>query len=183
MLTAFGKSLIPNHPFCVSRVTPWPGKLEALYAAAVARRSKDAALVALSMATLITVSGACATNRTADQATNYKIATHANGISLLAGLDSTLQGQANDDGTACFWVAYGLGRMALVWPNGYTAKGSPLAIYDERGVRAAVVGSHLTAGGGLLPADFRGQPLGCVGVFRAFWIVDNVLINGEWHPN
>jgi hypothetical protein len=40
-------------------------------------------------------------------------------ITLLARLDGVLAGQANPDGTACFWVKDGTDRTALFWPWHY----------------------------------------------------------------
>jgi hypothetical protein len=146
-------------------------------------RLPSGAVAAIALAVSVVGLGACSSTASASPSPKYKIATHPSGVVLAARLDTTLQGQANSDGTACFWVADGSGRMALEWPNGFTAKANPLSVYDDRGVRAAVVGSHLTAAGGLEFPDFRGPLFGCVGSFAEFWMVDGVLINGVWHPD
>jgi hypothetical protein len=83
-------------------------------------------------------------------ATTHRIATWAaSAISHLARADGILAEQVNWDGTACLWIGDGEERIALVWPPGYTAGGTPLSVYDENGSRVAIVGHRVTLGGGL----------------------------------
>jgi hypothetical protein len=117
---------------------------------------------------------ACTPGQAPPQHTTYTIATHPNGISQLARLDSTLQGQANSDHTACFWVEDGISRMGLIWPNAFSARSDPLSVVDDRRTLVAEVGSHVTFGGGLMPADYRGPVMGCHADFDQWWHVDQV---------
>ena len=104
-------------------------------------------------------------------ATTYRIATaRAGGGYAQARFDGILYGHANPDGTACLWVGDGPERMALVWPSGYIARGTPLAVYDQHGTLIGVVGKPVTLGGSRgWPDD--GRPvsvLGCSG-FLSTW--------------
>jgi len=101
----------------------------------------------------------------------YRIATFRSDVYMQARLDAVLRGQANPDGTACLWVDDGPDRMALVWPSGYTARGNPLAVYDEHGALVGVVGKQVTLGGGRGAPD-DGRPvsvLGCSGFFSTWY--------------
>jgi hypothetical protein len=106
----------------------------------------------------------------------------------LARLDGVLAAQANMDGTACFWVGEGPNRIALSWPWGYTARGSPLApalglahlapvsrlaVYDESGRRVVLVGQRVSMAGGLAGVAVR-SILGCSG-FHEYWGVGKVV--------
>ena len=102
-------------------------------------------------------------------ATTYRIATVRSDAYHLARFDGVLHGQANPDGTACLWIGEGE-RMAVIWPSGYIARGNPLAVYDQHGVRIGVVGQLVTLGGGRGGPD-DGRPvsvLGCSG-FSSTW--------------
>jgi hypothetical protein len=104
-------------------------------------------------------------------ATTYRIATFRSDVYMQARLDAVLRGQANPDGTACLWVDDGPERMALVWPSGYIARGTPLAVYDQHGEFVGVVGKHVTLGGGRGAPD-DGRPvsvLGCSGFFSTWY--------------
>jgi hypothetical protein len=106
---------------------------------------------------------------------NYKIATasvNSDAIDL-ARSDGTLGGQTNPDGTACFWLAAGRDRIALSWPYGYTARISPLTVYDATGKPLAEVGEIVTLAGGLTPDDVQ-SITGCTG-FTKFWSVGEVV--------
>jgi hypothetical protein len=120
----------------------------------------------------------------AGPAVTYRVAAApapSNGFHLaLAG--GRLGGQANLDGTACFWLGAGLEREALFWPYGFTARGGllslagPLAsvtpigrlgVYDESGRRVAEVGQDMVMVGGLLSDSVR-SIVGCSG-FPRLW--------------
>jgi hypothetical protein len=123
-------------------------------------------------------------------ALTYRLATAPvrTNLILLARLDGVLSAQANIDGTACFWVGNGTERIALSWPWGYAARGSPLApalgwahagshsrlaVYDETGRRVAEVGQRVTMGGGLMGDEVQ-SIVGCSG-FPRFWGVGKVI--------
>ena len=78
----------------------------------------------------------------------YKIATatQRSGVMSLANAVGVLDGKLNADGTACFW----LGGSALSWPDGYSARRNPLAVYDDRGNVVATVGQKVSMAGGLM---------------------------------
>ena len=88
---------------------------------------------------------------------------------MTARLDAVLHGQANPDGSACFWVPDGQSRVALIWPQGYFAKGTPLAVYDEKGELIGVVGKSVALGGGRAAPDATVS--GCSDFIEA-WIVE-----------
>lgn len=105
----------------------------------------------------------------------YKIATASvrSDHILQARNEGVIQGQANADGTACFWVGTSSDRSALSWPYGYSARASPLAVYDDEGNRVAVVGQRVTLAGGLM-VDSVHSITGCPG-FTQFWAVGRVV--------
>lgn|GEM_PF-2477164 len=107
--------------------------------------------------------------------TTYQIATAtASSDSInLARSDGVLGGQTNRDGTACIWLINGRDKIALSWPYGYTARVSPLTVYDGTGKPVAEVGEVVTLAGGLLGGDVRSIP-GCSG-FTKFWGVGEVV--------
>ena len=79
-----------------------------------------------------------------------------------------LQGRANQNGTACFWVGDQRRTVVLLWPAGYYARGNPLSIFDRTGRRHGTAGQRVRMGGGHLPASPR--ILGCSG-FQDVWSV------------
>ena len=113
----------------------------------------------------------------------YRVATvpaPSNG-SQLALATGQLGGQANVDGTACFWLGTGQ-QEAILWPYGFTARGSllslarplsapapagRLAVYDHSGRRVAEVGQIVVMGGGVLSNDVR-SITGCAGFARVW---------------
>jgi hypothetical protein len=93
----------------------------------------------------------------------YRVATAYSsipGLGFDGGRSGVLGGQTNPDGTACFWVGSGQDQAALVWPEGYSAHGNPLAISDARGRVLATVGQYVALRGGLAPEGSK-PPLGC----------------------
>ncbi len=96
----------------------------------------------------------------------YSIATLKPGEPVnLAGLGGILSGRANGDGTACFWLGEDASRTAVMWPLGYTAKGTPLAVYDPLRKRIATIGQSVELSGGLIgPPDRALSLLGCSGI-------------------
>lgn len=93
----------------------------------------------------------------------------------LARAQGDLHGQVNSDGTACLWITMNTHDEALLWPYGYTARGNPIAVYDDSGSRVALVGQQIVVGG----AREVGVTsiLGCSG-FQAVWMVGSVSLSG-----
>jgi len=96
----------------------------------------------------------------------YNIATLKSGEPVnLAALGGILKGRAKDDGTACFWLGGNASQTAVMWPVGYTAKGTPLAVYDATKRRIVTVGQTVELSGGLIGPPDRELPLlGCSGI-------------------
>jgi hypothetical protein len=93
----------------------------------------------------------------------YRVATAYSsipGLGFDGGRSGVLGGQTNQDGTACFWVGSGQDQAALVWPEGYSAHGNPLAISDAKGRVLATVGQYVALRGGNAPEGSK-PPLGC----------------------
>ncbi len=106
---------------------------------------------------------------------SYRIATasvKSDAINL-ARADGTLGGKTNADGTACVWLATGRDEIALSWPYGYTARISPLTVFDDTGKPVAQVGEIVTLAGGMPPEDVH-SITGCSG-FTKFWDVGQVV--------
>ncbi len=87
----------------------------------------------------------------------------------LARADGVLGGQVNGDGTACFWIGDGPGRIALSWPYGYKAHSPPLGVADDKGMRVAAVGQLVELAGGRL-ADDTSSIIGCRGFTMAWGV-------------
>ncbi len=109
------------------------------------------------------------------QGSDFRVATApAGSAGMMFGLASgELNGRANPDGTACFWLGEDPGGVALFWPHGYSARGNPLSVVDDFGRIAAVTGQHVNVGGGRLP-DSVHSILGCAS-FDRFWAVGNIV--------
>ena len=118
---------------------------------------------------------ACAGGPASTATVTYKIATAPapSTSSNLARADGVLGGQTNGDGSACFWLSTGRDKIALSWPYGYSARISPLTVYDDTGKPVAEVGEIVTMAGGLLP-DSVHSVTGCSG-FTKFWDVGKVV--------
>ena len=86
----------------------------------------------------------------------------------LALTTGTLGGEANKDGTACFWIGNGTDRWAIFWPYGYSALGPPLSVYNDKAKLIGRIGQHLSLGGSGGP-DGTPNPLGCHGTFNGVW--------------
>jgi hypothetical protein len=82
---------------------------------------------------------------------------------VLTGPTGLLRAQTNPDGTACFWLAGDGGdRNALVWPQGYSAHGSPLSIFDQNGNLIGTDGYVITLGGATAHQDVAAKGIvGC----------------------
>ena len=126
------------------------------------------------MALAVVLVAAC-TAAESTATTTYKIATAAVGSDSidLARAEGVLGGQTNRDGSACIWLSNGRDKVALSWPYGYTARVSPLTVYDSTGKPVAEVGEIVTLAGGLLADDVRSIP-GCPGLTK-FWGVGEVV--------
>lgn len=74
-----------------------------------------------------------------------------------------LGGRTNHGGTACTWLGSGSDAVALVWPPGYSAHGSPLTILNDKGNAVAMVGAFVNLDGSVAaPESLQGRPvLGC----------------------
>ena len=134
-------------------------------------RSRNMRSIALAMCLAALIAG-CAPSGSGGA--TYKIATAAQRSAFIhtALAGGVLGGQANTDGTACLWLGGQADRQALSWPYGYSARGNPLAVYDNAGNRVAAVGQSVTMAGGLL-GDETHSILGCTG-FTNFWGVGEV---------
>ena len=108
---------------------------------------------------------------------SYRLATYAmphGRVGMLAALGGRLEGQANHDGTACFWVASEQDRTYLIWPAGYSARANPLRIIDDRGrvlIRASDNSQAAPLGGGLGPYDPAGRSIVGCPTSHLTWIV------------
>lgn len=70
----------------------------------------------------------------------------------LAGSDTALMhGVLRWDGAGCSWVEAEGGRVALIWPHGFSASGPPLQIRDSTGRVVASENEEVQLGGGLDP--------------------------------
>jgi hypothetical protein len=141
------------------------------------RPAPTATFVALTVAIVLAAVWASAGSVTFRVAT---VPAPSNG-SQLALATGPLGGQANLDGTACFWLGTGQ-REAILWPYGFTARGSllsvagPLAaptpagrlgVYDRSGARVAEIGQIVNLVGGVLSNDVR-SITGCAGFARVW---------------
>jgi hypothetical protein len=87
---------------------------------------------------------------------------------LMAG---RLAGHVNQDGTACFWLHDGEGRTYILWPDGWSAHGDPLGVFNQAGARVATVGETLNFGGGMFyETEMKTPVVGCGTVKRAFLV-------------
>jgi len=87
---------------------------------------------------------------------------------LMAG---RLAGRVNEDGTACLWVGDGNDRTYMLWPDGYSAHGNPLGIFNQAGIQVGAIGQALNFGGGMIYDDeLKTAVVGCGVVKRAFLV-------------
>ena len=73
------------------------------------------------------------------------------------GSDALALGQLGGElraGAACLWLTQDSGRMALLWPFGFSALDDPLRIIGPDGQTLAIVGDDIELGGGSPPVDF-----------------------------
>jgi hypothetical protein len=106
-------------------------------------------------------------------AASYRIATQSRDANFLALLGpAILEGQANNDGTACLWVGNRIDRLVLIWPRGYTAQGQPLTVLGADGKAVGRVGQRVAVGGGfsVQPSSGHRPVLGC-GTPTKAWLV------------
>lgn len=95
-------------------------------------------------------------------------------LGLLARNTGILQGQANSDGTACFWLGTGSNRAVIIWPHGFTARDNPLRLVNGEGREEVRVGEWITLGGGYLPEDQSSAVRGCSGSYRV-WLTSSIV--------
>jgi hypothetical protein len=106
--------------------------------------------MAVSTIALLAVLGTVMFPKSYKVATWYATTPSAGSLTSGTGL---LGGQTNADGSACFWLGSAEDRAALLWPPGYSARGNPLSIFDEKGQMIATVGKVVTLDGGVAPED------------------------------
>ena|ERR1700687_457726 len=94
---------------------------------------------------------------------SYRIATAAGESDVLSIFDGKAEAQLNLDGTACMSIVWRKTHTAIVWPNGYTAKGNPLAVDDANGKQVVVAGQRLSLGGGQVLSSRARNVMGCSG--------------------
>jgi len=128
--------------------------------------------LAMVVAALIALSCACGLSSAGTNSYRIASAPVKGDVINLAALFGLLEGRANSDGTACLWVGQGGDAIALSWPYGYTAGGTPLTVYDDTGARMAVVGQDVKFAGGLLPDEVH-SILGCQDLTK-FWGVGRI---------
>src|SRR6266550_261025 len=95
------------------------------------------------------------------------VSTRPSGARMQSEFSGTLGGQVNHDGTACFWLGSGQNRTVLIWPGGYSGRGAPPSIVDQRGQILASVGQQVTLGGGTI-SPAASSILGCPPTAEAF---------------
>jgi hypothetical protein len=83
-----------------------------------------------------------------------------------------LEGRANADDTACFWIGNGADQTVLVWPDGFSAAGDPIAIFNRAGTKLATVGQTVALAGGR-SFEANGRVLGCDQ--SPVWMVGEVI--------
>jgi hypothetical protein len=91
----------------------------------------------------------------------YRIATAAPERDILSIFDGKADAQLNLDGTACVSVVWRNTRTAILWPDGYTAQGNPLAVYDISDKQVLVAGQSLSIGGGQVFSSRARKVTGC----------------------
>jgi hypothetical protein len=111
-------------------------------------------------AVLILACGSVSTGPSND----HRIATGERDPQLRTILDGVLNAQINSDGTACLWISAEETRVAAIWPPGFTARGNPLVLYDEKGSRVAAAGEKLKVGAGQVRSISTQPVLGCTGL-------------------
>jgi hypothetical protein len=94
----------------------------------------------------------------------YRIAIAPREPNLLTILDGILNAQVNNDGTACLWMSAQKSSTAVIWPTGFTARGNPLVVYDDKGARVAAAGDRLKVGAGQVRSIDVRPVLGCTGL-------------------
>jgi len=108
--------------------------------------------------------------RTLPEGPSYKVATiyyPIGGARANTGAEGLLGGLTNADGTACLWLqSDGSNRIALLWPNGYSARGKPLTIFDQDDHAIGTVGQFVILDGSTMaPEDIntKGRTTGIMG--------------------
>jgi hypothetical protein len=95
---------------------------------------------------------------------DYRIAIAPREPHLLTILDGTLNAQVNSDGTACLWMSAQKSSTAVFWPTGFSARGNPVVLYDDKGARVAAAGDKLKVGAGQVRSTDARPVLGCTGL-------------------
>lgn len=147
------------------------------YRPPTAGRRIAAGLARLAVAPTLVLMMCCGPAPSSNPTESYTIATgpRPTQVFLDARTQGILAGQVNGDGTACLWIGAGANQIALFWPYGYTARGNPLAVYDDVGKRVATVGQRVALGGARAPGTLH-SILGCSSDFNRFWTVGEVVI-------
>ena len=121
-------------------------------------------LATIALFAMFSVGAAC--GKSSQLAVATISASSSDPIGFQARNTGILQGQANPDGTACFWLGTGTNRAVIIWPHGFTARDNPLRLVDGDGREEARVGDRITLGGGYLPEDQSSAVRGCSGSYR-----------------
>jgi hypothetical protein len=133
--------------------------------------SKRLGFLAGALLLLLVVGSFLILSSTGSRTVHYRVATQllrSEGIAH-GELNGILFGQPNPDGTACFWMGDSKDKSALVWPQGYSAGGSPLSIFDGEGHRLGTVGQTIAVSGGLGPEE-PAPITGCPGMNQEFLV-------------
>jgi len=132
-------------------------------------------LIGMVLSSIVVMAGMSTCAPSSPGVGTYRIASASvrSDIINLARAEGILNGQANADGTACFWLGPDNSGQALSWPFGYTAGGNPLSVYDDSGSLVASIGQHVVFAGGLMPDNVH-SIVGCRG-FTYFWGVGEVV--------
>jgi hypothetical protein len=94
---------------------------------------------------------------------SYTLATAAPEGNVLSIFDGKADAQLNLDGTACVSIVWRTIHTVILWPNGYTARGNPLAVFDADGKEVLVAGQELSVSGGQVFSSRARKVAGCSG--------------------
>lgn len=122
-------------------------------------------------AALLVILSCGAVHRGSNASTDdLRVATYSSQFMMQARLTGQLRGQANGDGTACFWVDHQSDGILLIWPHGFVARQNPLRVVGDRGSISLAVGQRITIGGGYAPSSLAASVTGCHGRPLHAWL-------------
>jgi hypothetical protein len=131
-----------------------------------------AATLAVLGAALVGACGAIPSGPGSDRAYRIATASAPHPFFTEARAEGQLSATSNWDGTACLWITMNANQLGLIWPYDYTAKGSPIAVYDETGLKVASAGQHVILAGA--PTEGVSSIVGCGRTLHSFWAVGQV---------